>query len=117
MKKLVKNMIMCKNCGDVLESTFRHDFKMCHCGQCYIDGGLDYQRIGGNLDEIENLAVYEDVPGYYVEYATSYKTYRHLTSEEPNEIIKHWEGDAGYKIRLTTEDGEFVYETSGFSGD
>ena len=32
MKKIITNKIKCKKCGDVIESTHRHDFKLCKCG-------------------------------------------------------------------------------------
>ena len=43
--------IRCKKCGDILESKYRHDFKMCSCKSCYIDGGNDYCRVGGNKED------------------------------------------------------------------
>ena len=39
-----KNMIRCKHCGEILESYSIHDFKMCKCGACGVDGGHDYLR-------------------------------------------------------------------------
>lgn len=60
--KLKVNKIRCKLCGDVIESTYRHDFVECSCGACYTDGGTDYLRIGwepekGEYDDIvENLS-------------------------------------------------------------
>ena len=45
--------IRCKKCGDILESKYRHDFKMCSCKSCYIDGGNDYCRVGGNKEDYE----------------------------------------------------------------
>lgn len=42
--KIIKNVIKCKHCGDVIESTYRHDFVTCSCGCCSVDGGLDYLR-------------------------------------------------------------------------
>lgn len=46
MKKLVKSSIKCNHCGDILVSRHRHDFVMCKCGKCFLDGGLDCQRMG-----------------------------------------------------------------------
>lgn len=43
-KKLVKNVIQCVNCRDIIESKHRHDFKSCKCGMVSVDGGLDYAR-------------------------------------------------------------------------
>ena len=46
MLKIIRNAIQCKHCGDVIESTYRHDFVTCSCGYCSVDGGLDYFRRG-----------------------------------------------------------------------
>ncbi len=43
------NRIKCLNCGDVLESLHRHDFKKCSCDDShsvFIDGGDSYCRMG-----------------------------------------------------------------------
>ena len=42
MRKIIQNKARCKLCGDVLESTSRHDFKWCKCGVMAVDGGHDY---------------------------------------------------------------------------
>ncbi|MBR3780096.1 MAG: hypothetical protein IKK63_02710 [Clostridia bacterium] len=61
MKKLVKNAIQCKLCGDIIESTYTHNFVRCSCGSCAVDGGLDYQKFCcKNADDIINLAEYEN---------------------------------------------------------
>ena len=39
---IVKNAIRCKHCGDIIESTYCHDFKFCSCHHCAVDGGHDY---------------------------------------------------------------------------
>ena len=46
MKKIIKNAIQCKLCGDIIESTYRHDYIQCSCGACSVDGGHDYLRRG-----------------------------------------------------------------------
>ena len=46
MRKIIRNAIQCKHCGDIIESTYPHDFKTCSCGRCSVDGGLDYLRRG-----------------------------------------------------------------------
>lgn len=46
---IVKNSIICNNCKEEIVSEHRHDFKMCSCGNCGVDGGFDYlRRIGDN---------------------------------------------------------------------
>lgn len=44
MKKIIKNAIRCKLCGEVIESTDRHNYVECKCGACAVDGGHDYLR-------------------------------------------------------------------------
>ena len=44
MRKIIKNAIQCKICGDVIESTYCHDYVECSCGACAVDGGHDYLR-------------------------------------------------------------------------
>ena len=46
MYKIIKNAIRCKHCGDIIESTYHHEFVTCSCGCCSVDGGLDYLRRG-----------------------------------------------------------------------
>lgn len=46
MGKITRNVIRCKHCGDIIESTYRHDFVSCSRGCCCVDGGPDYFRRG-----------------------------------------------------------------------
>lgn len=55
-RKLLRNRVKCKKCGTVIESRWTHDFVSCECGSIFVDGGLDYMRMGGNLDNIEDLS-------------------------------------------------------------
>ena len=58
---IVKNAIRCKHCDDIIESTYRHDFKFCSCQRCAVDGGLDYLRRCGDLDDWEDLSEFKEV--------------------------------------------------------
>ena len=58
--RIKRNVIRCKKCGDIIESKSVHDFQMCSCGSCYVDGGHEYIRIGGNFKDIEILTEYEN---------------------------------------------------------
>lgn len=53
MKKIVRNIARCKNCGDVIESRYRNEFVECSCGDICVDGGLDYIKRGGIIENIE----------------------------------------------------------------
>ncbi len=46
---IIKNSAECKKCGDVIESTFRHDFIWCKCRTIFVDGGKAYLRRGGDF--------------------------------------------------------------------
>ena len=63
MKKIVKNAIRCKYCGDVIESTSVHDFKFCSCESVAVDGGHDYLRrcFKTSQDDFEELSEYIDI--------------------------------------------------------
>ncbi len=41
---IIKNAAKCLNCGEIVESTYRHDFVMCSCGNLAVDGGRDYLK-------------------------------------------------------------------------
>lgn len=51
------NAARCMDCGVLLYSRFRHDFKQCACpNNTMVDGGSAYIRRGGkNLDRIEEI--------------------------------------------------------------
>lgn len=44
--------IKCASCNDIIESKYRHDYVKCKCGKIFIDGGDDYLRFGGDLNNI-----------------------------------------------------------------
>lgn len=60
-KQIILNRVKCRECGEVLTSYNRHDYKTCGCtNETMVDGGTDYQRYGGlNLDLVDtSLTVY-----------------------------------------------------------
>ncbi len=59
---IIRNIIQCKKCGDIIESVTVHDFKTCSCGACSVDGGHDYlSRSAENWDDyIEMSELRED---------------------------------------------------------
>ena len=61
MARIIRNAIRCKKCGDIIESQTVHDFKFCSCGACAVDGGHDYLRRCGNLEDWEELPKAERV--------------------------------------------------------
>lgn len=65
MRKIIRNAIKCNTCGDVIESTYTHDFVQCSCGRVFVDGGHEYLRRGytDSMDDFTDLSKYkkEDV--------------------------------------------------------
>ena len=60
--EVVVNKAQCKLCGDVIQSTNRHDFVRCGCGEIAVDGGTSYlKRSAKNLENIIELSeTYEE---------------------------------------------------------
>ncbi len=49
--RIIHNRIKCLRCGDIIESTYRHDYIECSCRACAVDGGKDYlRRCGASSD-------------------------------------------------------------------
>lgn len=61
MERIVYNAIKCKKCGEIIESTHRHDFKFCKCGAVAVDGGHDYLRRIGKDEDYEELFKIKEV--------------------------------------------------------
>ena len=59
MDKIIRNRIKCKKCGDIIESKSVHDFVECRCRSIAVDGGHEYQRWVGNIEDIEDLSIIE----------------------------------------------------------
>jgi hypothetical protein len=55
LEQILLNRVQCKNCGEVLISYNRHDYKTCGCeNETMVDGGIAYQRYGGkDLDLVD----------------------------------------------------------------
>ena len=82
VRKISKNIIRCKICGDIIESKSRHDFVTCSCGACAVDGGLDYLRRCGDIDNWDDLSEYKEI-----EITPKYKrgdkvAFRHISNLE-----------------------------------
>ena len=51
--------IRCLICGDTIKSKSVHNLVSCKCESCYIDGGNEYLRFGGN-DFSKILIIFDD---------------------------------------------------------
>ena len=67
MRKILVNKIRCRKCGDIIESKSVHDFKFCKCELVAVDGGHDYLRRLGELEDWEDLSEYEIVDDEVIE--------------------------------------------------
>ena len=60
--------IRCLKCNDIIESLSVHDKKVCKCGACFIDGGNEYTRVGGDFKYIhwvyDTQEYFEILPKY-----------------------------------------------------
>lgn len=63
-KQLIHSSVTCLECGEVLVSYHRHDYKTCSCEQeTMIDGGSEYIRYGGkDLAKVQINSIYDDAP-------------------------------------------------------
>ena len=62
MRKIIKNAIQCKLCGDIIESTDSHEYVQCKCGACAVDGGHDYlRRIAKDLECFIELSEFIEI--------------------------------------------------------
>lgn len=41
---ILSNSTKCLDCGDIIWSAHCHDYKVCSCGECMVDGGQEYMR-------------------------------------------------------------------------
>lgn len=59
---IVTNKAQCKICKDIVESTHRHDFVTCKCGEISVDGGTDYiKRCAKDFNSVLELSeTYEE---------------------------------------------------------
>lgn len=58
---IVSNRARCLKCNDIIESKHRRDFVMCSCESIFVDGGLDYLRRGGSIENIQDLSEVQEI--------------------------------------------------------
>lgn len=90
-RKIIENKAKCKICQDIIESESTNDLKRCSCGSIAVDGGLDYIKRLGNLDNIIELTKYEGdemMTKVKIEYFTCEKLVRVYTDMDD---FGHWD--------------------------
>jgi len=59
-KKILKNSVKCRKCGETVESFSESTFTSCKCGETKISGGfLQLIREGSNFDELSQFYLTE----------------------------------------------------------
>jgi hypothetical protein len=53
---IVQNAVTCKKCDDFIVSKHRHDFVTCSCGTISVDGGQEYLKRYGDLEQYLDLS-------------------------------------------------------------
>ena len=91
MRKIIyRNVICCKHCNDIIESTFTHDYVECKCGRCSVDGGKDYlRRSFVEKDDFLELAVCLYADEKWNELTVDYKEIWNYIQNNP----ATWEND------------------------
>jgi hypothetical protein len=60
---IIRNAAECLKCGDVIQSTYRHDYQECACGDIFVDGGHSYLRYGAKEGgSLKDLSITTDKP-------------------------------------------------------
>ena len=111
--KIISNKIKCKNCGDVIESKFTHDFVTCSCGRCSVDGGREYLRRAytDRRTDFEELSEY-DVRLNIQDFLKA-KTDEGLSFEQIKELL----AGAPYHITVTEKDSLALFKYSQLESD
>lgn len=53
---IVQNAVTCLGCGDFIYSAHRHHFNTCTCGAISVDGGQEYLRRVGAIDNCVDMS-------------------------------------------------------------
>lgn len=61
-KEILVNRVQCLECGEILVSHHRNDYRTCLCkNETCVDGGEVYLRYGGkDLSKVKTLTIYSD---------------------------------------------------------
>ena len=107
-KQIILNRVQCRECGEVLTSYHRHDYKTCGCtNETMVDGGNEYQRYGGvDLDLVDTsltvylshnhkmnrIAAHWGNRGKDGKSSLSYKSIADMSNAHINNIVRDMEG-------------------------
>ena len=107
MSILKRNQWLCLKCNYVVASIHRHDYNTCKCGNLSVDGGTDYIKITGDLNNIQDMCEYVEAWG-------DGDKIRCIDDSEQN-TLKLNEVYTVDKSMNTTEDRVYIKENKRFS--
>lgn len=58
--RILSNKAQCLRCGDIIESKSVHDFVWCSCQSVFVDGGKEYLKRGGEMEDIKDLSEWNE---------------------------------------------------------
>ena len=61
VKRIIRNAVQCKKCGDIIESKKRVGVVRCSCKSVGIEGGYHYLKRFGAKEDIIEMVEYEDI--------------------------------------------------------
>lgn len=84
---ILRSQIRCMECGDLIISVHRHDFRSCSCGQVSIDGGRDYIRVVGGDGDFELVTVASEKELTTQEAASMLRAYKRFYAAAPPSVF------------------------------
>lgn len=54
---IILNEAKCTKCGDIITSKHRHDYVKCKCESIAVDGGMNYLRRMGDINNYEDRSI------------------------------------------------------------
>ena len=101
----MSKILRCKKCGDIIQSKHTHDMVWCKCHSIAIDGGDDYCRLTGDLDDMEFLVVENKFTEQNLN--NMYEAYLKILNEKDKEI-KQLQDQLAQRI----EDAELIAKSN-----
>ena len=85
MKKKVDNKVThsavyCLDCGTIIYSRTRHDFRFCKCKKVAVDGGFDYLKV--SFDKEDRMIVFPFILPKNITTETLYKDWNETLEKE-----------------------------------
>lgn len=105
MKKssfIIVRAIKCLKCGQIIFSRSRHDFHWCKCRSIAIDGGFDYLKVTGNLENFieKRIKIKATKKQLYLDYSLNKNEYGYIEDKSYQDVLYHYNIFITDKINL-----------------